>query len=164
MDDICPACGAPLDRPAIKVQLEPGSQESASLETIIDDSHEALILASTRASETAFGISCTLGLLVSLLLLVIVFLAVSKAWTVLAIVVLLSALISVMIANLLASRARSATLQTTYERNVKPEIDRFLEANNLSQQDLVDSAVTRLPEDSPLIAYLTGDGHVGGYP
>jgi ABC-type transport system involved in multi-copper enzyme maturation permease subunit len=131
------------------IQLEP------ALQTLIDDSHQELVKTSTNASETAFGISCTLGLLASAVVFTIVFLAGTRAWTVLAVVVLISGLISVMVSSLLASRARNATLQTTYERRIRPKIERFLQTNSVTQQSLAGSAATRLPEDSPLLVFLS---------
>jgi hypothetical protein len=135
--------------PEGEIQLEP------ALQALIDDSHQELIKTSTSASETAFGISCTLGLLASALLITVVFLAFTRAWTVLAVVVLIAGLISVIVSTMLASRARNATLQTTYERRIRLKIERFVNANNLTQEEIAGLAATHLPEDSPLLAFLS---------
>jgi hypothetical protein len=154
--DTCPACGAPLPAPLQESGFGPGPQAGVGLQSLIDESHAQLVTTSTNASETAFAVSCTLGVLASAALGGIVFLAVPRGWTVLAVTLLISGLISVTVSSLLASRARSATLRTTFERRVRPEILRYLNTSGLTRQELTASAALHLPEDSPLLAFLSG--------
>lgn len=148
----CPACGAPLDSGAAgELNRELATQ------TLIDDSHEGLISASAAAAESAFGVGCTLGLLGSAAIFAIVFLWVSEAWTVRLLVALISILISVVVASLLASRAKSATLNTTYGRRVRPEIERHMKNFEMTRVELASSAAARLPADSPLLSFLSGE-------
>jgi|GEM_PF-2433338 len=154
--DTCPACGAPLPAPQQEVRSRPAPGSEVGLHSLIDESHAQLVTSSTNASETAFAVSCTLGVLASAALGGIVFLAVPRGWTVLSITLLICGLVSVTVASLLASRARSATLRTTYERRVRPEILRYLNTSGMTRQELAASAALHLPKDSPLLPLLSG--------
>lgn len=154
--DTCPACGAPLPAPQQDAGPGPAPGSAVGLHSLIDECHAQLVTTSTNASETAFAVSCTLGVLASAALGGIVFLAVPRGWTVLAVTLLICGLVSVTVASLLASRARSATLRTTFERRVRPEILRYLKTSGVTRQELATSAALHLPEDSPLLSLLSG--------
>ena len=144
----CPRCGAPLQESA----LVRDSQE-ATLEEFVENSHEKLVKAGTSAAELAFGVGCTLEVIVAGLLMVIIFFAFTRTWTVLAVILFILTLISILISSILAIRARDATTRTTYQREVRPEIDIFLTTHGLSEDEFNEQAAEMLPENSPLLLY-----------
>jgi ABC-type multidrug transport system fused ATPase/permease subunit len=144
----CPRCGAPLyDSTQIS-----DSQEAA-LQEITENSHQKLVASGTSAAELAFGVGCTLGFLVGGLLMVIIFFAITKTWTILAVILFILTLISFLVSSILANRARQATTRTSYERELKPEIDQFITEYRLSQDEFNDQAAEILPADFPLLFY-----------
>jgi hypothetical protein len=149
----CPRCGAPLDGST----LVSDSQEAA-LQEFIENSHQKLVDSGTSAAELAFGVGCTLGFLVGGLLMVIIFFAITKTWTILAVILFILTLISLLVSSLLANRARQATIRTSYEREVKPEIDQFVTEHELSQDEFDDQAAEILPADSPMLLYSSHQG------
>jgi ABC-type multidrug transport system fused ATPase/permease subunit len=149
----CPRCGAPLeDSPQIS-----DSQEAA-LQELIENSHQKMIASGASAAELAFGVGCTLGFLVGGLLMVIIFFAITKTWTILAVILFILTLISFLVSSILANRARGATTRTSYEREVKPEIDQFITEYGLSQDEFNDQAAEILTADSPLLLYSSRQG------
>lgn len=159
----CPMCGAPLpdslpDQTAAGDEIRESHQ--ISLKDLVEKSNQDLVKAGTRAAELAFGIGCTLGvvvaviLLASLALITSIFFSINNDWTVLAVVTLILALISFLVSSYLSTRARQATTRTFYEREIKPEIDQFLTANSIDRREFFERASEILPEDSPLLASL----------
>jgi hypothetical protein len=103
----------------------------------------------------AFGIGCSLGGMVSMALLLVVFVLGGRDWTLLAIFALVAILISAGVSALLATRAKKATIDATYERVVRPEIDGFVRANRLTRLEF-DAEVDKLvPASAPLRSFLT---------
>ncbi len=149
----CPRCGAPLDEGRSMNYLP-----EEVLEEFIERSHLKLLQAGTSAAELAFGVGCTLEVLVTLMLMVIIFFAFTKTWTVLAVILFVLTLISILISALLATRARTATTRTTYEREVKPDIDQFITKYRLSKGEFNQQAAEILPADSPLLLYASSKG------
>lgn len=149
----CPACGAALEASISRDEVRP-----EALESLLESSHQALVKAGTEAAESAFGISCSLGLLGSAVLLVLVFLTITRAWTSLAIAALLAVLISLIIANYLALRARQTTFRTTYQRKIRAQIDQYMRENRLEHGEFYHRAAGLLPPDSPLHSFITEDG------
>ncbi len=149
----CLRCGAPLEG-STKITVV----NEAALQKLIENSHQKLVASGTSAAETAFGVGCTLGLLVGGLLMVIIFFAISKTWTILAVILFILILISFLVSSLLANRARQATTRTSYEREVKPEIDQFITEYELSQDEFNHQAAEILPADSPLLLYSSPQG------
>jgi len=77
----CPRCGAPLED-----TTQIGESREATLQEFIENSHQKLVQSGTSAAELAFGVGCTLGFLVGGLLMVIIFIAITKTWTILAVI------------------------------------------------------------------------------
>lgn len=146
----CPACGFPLgeSREAEKVF------RSEALPELVENANQALATAATRAAETAFGISCSLALILILLVLAILFFAATRKWTILAVVAFIAGLAAMMLSAILATRARDATVAATYRRSVQPEIEAYLLTSGLTRPEF--DALTRqqLPEDAPLCQFL----------
>jgi hypothetical protein len=76
----------------------------------------------------------------------------------LAVILFILTLISFLVSSLLANRARQATTRTSYEREVKPEIDQFITEYELSQDEFNDQAAEILPADSPMLLYSSRQG------
>lgn len=146
----CPACGAPL-----QAGLPISESLGNSLEELIENSNQILVTSGNRAAELAFSISCFLGILIGVTFLVIIYIAFIRIWTVIAIITLIIALISILVSTLLSSRANAATTGGTYEREVKPEIDRYLATHEISSKEFNRKAAEVLPSNSPLLFYLT---------
>jgi hypothetical protein len=148
----CPGCGSPQTVKSPDLDA-PGN----TLAELIEASNQNLVDSGTRAAETAFGVSSNLGFIASGILIIIIFLVFTRIWTVLAVILLILILISILISSLLASHARDTTIRATFERDIKPDIERFIASNNLSHEDAVSKARDLLPEESPLLVYLSNN-------
>jgi len=150
----CLRCGAPLDA---------GITEHASQEITLDEfvleSHQKLVAAGTSAAELAFGVGCTLGVIVAGMLMVLIFLAFTKTWTILFIILFILTLISFLVSSFLATRAREATTRKTYEREIKPEIDDYASRQGISYDEFIDQAAVILPASSPILTLSASQGH-----
>lgn len=144
----CPRCGAPLS------ESTPISDfQELTVEEFIEDAHQQLVNSGTSAAELAFGVGCTLEALVGGLLMVIIFFVFTKTWTILAVISLIVVLISILVSSLLASRAQKATTRSTFEREIKPEINDFIASHDINQEQFSTKAAEILPADSPLLVY-----------
>lgn len=148
----CPACGEALEKSSTQGEVRP-----ETLKGLLESSHETLVKAGSEAAEYAFGISCSLGLLGSAVLLALVFLAITRAWTSLAIIALIALLISLIVANFLALRSRQATYRTTYQRQIRAQIEQYIRENSLEQGEFQRLADVVLPPESPLHRFITED-------
>ncbi len=147
----CPRCGAPL------AESTPISDiQELTVEEFIEGSHQKLVKSGTSAAEVAFSVGCTLGVLVGGLLMVVIFIAFTRTWTILAVIALIIVLISILVSSILSSRAQKATSRSTFEREVKPEVNVFIETHEISQEQFNDQAAEILPADSPLLVYIAG--------
>lgn len=149
----CPRCGAPL---------EPTSQtivaaEDEGLADFVERIHEKLIKAGTSGAELAFSVGCTLEVLAVGLIMVVTFFAFTKTWTVLAVILFILTLVSVLISSILAIRAREAATRSTFEREVKPEIEHFTSSHGLDEAEFIAQAAEMLPENSPVLIYSSGN-------
>ena len=147
----CPRCGAPLDE-----STPAGDFQELTVEEFIEDADQQLAKSGTSAAELAFGVGCTLGALVGGLLMVIIFLAFTRTLTILAVIALIIILISILVSSVLASRAQKATSRSTFEREIKPEINGFIESHDINQEQFSNKAAELLPADSPLLVYMAG--------
>jgi hypothetical protein len=148
----CVRCGAPLagDQPEITL-------EDTALDDFIIAAHQKLAEAGTSAAELAFGVGCTLAVLVAGLLMVIIFIAFTRTWTILAVILFILTLFSFLVSSSLANRARDATTRKTYQREVEPDIDQFTTLLGISHADFIDRAVEILPARSPVLIYSKRD-------
>jgi ABC-type multidrug transport system fused ATPase/permease subunit len=147
----CPRCGAPLDKSA-----PIGEFQEQSLEEFVEEADQKLVKSGTSAAELAFGVGCTLSVLVGGFLLVIIFIAFTKTWTILAVIALIITMISVLVSSILASRAQKATSRSTFEREIKPEINNFIISHEMNKEQFVNQATEILPADSPLLVFISG--------
>ena len=148
----CLRCGAP-----IQVTSPGPALQEMSLDDFIVASHQKLAETGTSAAELAFGVGCTLGVLVAGMLMVLIFFIFTKTWTVLAVILFILTLISFLVSTILATRAREATTRKTFEREVKPEIDQYISRRDLSHEEFLDQATVVLPASSPLLIYSAAE-------
>jgi ABC-type siderophore export system fused ATPase/permease subunit len=123
----------------------------------VEDLNTYLVKSAVSAAELAFSVGCTLGAIAILLLLIIVYFAISKIWTVVIVTGLIALLAGVIISSMLATRAKNATVEKTYLRVSKPEIERFIRANGMSEEDFTNLVASVLPESAPLRAFWERD-------
>lgn len=150
----CPACGSPLISP----DQDAGEQDQSNRQ-IVEDMNAYLVKAAVSAAELAFSVGCTLGAIGVLLLVIIVYFAITKTWTVVIVTGLVALLIGVAISSILATRAKNATMEKTYQRVSKPEIERFIRANGLNEEDFTNLAASVLPESAPLREFWNLEHH-----
>jgi hypothetical protein len=148
----CLRCGAPLQ----VILAEPALQEM-SIDDFILASHQKLAESGTTAAELAFGVGCTLEVLVAGMLMVIIFFAFTKVWTELVVILFILALISFLVSTILATRAREATTRKTFEREIKPEIDQYISRHGISHDEFIEQASEVLPASAPLLIYAAGE-------
>lgn len=148
----CVRCGAPLQVVAGETDFQ-----VLPLEEFVLACHQKLAESGTSAAELAFGVGCTLGVLGAGMLMVLIFFLITKIWTVLVVILLILALVSFLISTILATRAREATTRKTFERDVKPQIERYILNHNLNQEEFVEQAAEILPASSPLLTALAGE-------
>jgi hypothetical protein len=140
----CPACGAPLSAVASV------SDQREKMLALINAANQNLVKAGTGAAESAFGLGCSLGTIAGLLILAIVFLLGAKNWILLAILALGVTLVAAGISAVISSRAKSATIGATYNRDVKPEIDAYMRSSGVTRQEFNALAHAALEKDAPL--------------
>jgi hypothetical protein len=140
----CPACGAPLSVAASV------SDQREKMLALINTANQNLVKAGTGAAESAFGLGCSLGTIAGLLILAIVFLLGVRNWILLAILAMGTALVAAGISAIISSRAKSATIGATYDRDVKPEIEGYMRSNGITRQEFDALAYAVLDKDAPL--------------
>lgn len=128
--------------------------EPQGLSDFVETLNEKLRAVGADNAERAFGLGCMLGLLPSVL--VIAILLVFKVLSlILAIVLaLMAVLVLIGVAMLLASRARRVAMDRVYKDEVEPEIELYIEQNDLSRLEFDTQAAGRIPADAPLQTYL----------
>lgn len=149
---VCLACGSPLISPGRETD-----DQAQSTRQMVEDLNTYLVKSAVSAAELAFSVGCTLGAIAILLLLIIVYFAISKIWTVVIVTGLIALLAGVIISSMLATRAKNATVEKTYLRVSKPEIERFIRANGMSEEDFTNLVASVLPESAPLRAFWERD-------
>jgi hypothetical protein len=146
---ICPACGAPVTPSDIASK----SREKAS--QLIRDANQNLVQAGAGAAESAFGLSCSLGVLLGLALLAVIFLLGSRNWILLGLVATGAALFAAGASAIISARAKSATMAGTYGRDIEPEIEKTIQSNLFTRQEFDALAHETLDKNAPLRRYLS---------
>ena len=147
----CLACGAPL---ALTTR---GMSSSATLEMteFIEKNNQNLAQAGSAAAEAAFGLGCSIGAIFSLAVLVVVFVLGSRNWILMGLTAMGLALASAGVAAWLSTRAKEATLAATHQREIEPEIIRYLQARQLNRLEFDSLAHELLSDQAPLRKYLS---------
>lgn len=146
----CPSCGM-LISPQSEGADQIGRDETLKL---IESTNQNLESSGTRAAESAFGLGCFLGGLIGLVLLVSVFILGIRNWILLGILGMVLVIIALGAAVGISTRAKSATMDQTYERSTKRDIEQFLLVNRLSRREFDQLAHQVLPKEAPLRKYL----------
>lgn len=146
---ICPACGAPVTPSDIASK----SREKTS--QMLRDANQALVQAGAGAAESAFGLSCSLGVLLGLVVLAVIFLLGSRNWILLGLVAIGAALFAAGASAIVSARAKSATMAGTYTRDIAPKIEKNIQSNRFTRQEFDALAHETLDKNSPLRRYLS---------
>lgn len=130
------------------------TEQTQECTSLVEELNEKLRSAASSSAERAFGIGCSLGLM----LVVIVSLVLYSLRIMNLILAVLVGIMSVMFlagaASLLSSIARSNTLKRTYQRDVEPEINQFTVRYGLPRQQFDTLASHILPHGAPLQIFL----------
>jgi hypothetical protein len=145
-DAECLRCGAPLQAGIFDAEIR-----DLPIDDFIIACHEKIVQSGTSAAELAFGVGCTLEVLVAGMLMVIIFVAFTRVWTELVVILIILAMISFLVSSILATRAREATMRKTYQRDVVPEMDLYVSRHAITHSEFIDQAAEVLPASSPLL-------------
>jgi hypothetical protein len=161
----CPSCGAALHTdfafcPSCGEDISNYDEATAPLEDqelseFIQSLNQHLSESGSGAAESAFGLGCYIGFIPLAILVILLFLFGVRNWIVLTLVGLLSVLLITGIATLLSRRARAINIDTTYQREVEPQIETYLEKRSITQIEF--DAVSRqvLTTNAPLLEYIS---------
>lgn len=131
------------------------AQQQDEIAVLADELNERLVQGGSSYAERAFGLTCGLGFMPALALLVILFafriINVILAFTLFIILILgLTGL-----ANLLAYTARLNAVRRSYAEQAEPEIALYLSRSGVSRVQFDTCAYASLAEGAPLRAYLS---------
>lgn len=117
--------------------------------------NENLRTSTGGGAEMAFGLSCGLGLIpvVGIIVSLLVFKIVSLIPALFFLVIALLGLVG--ISMVLANVARSNGQKRVYRTELEPEIDQFLSKQHIDRQSFDYHASQALPPDAPLQAFLS---------
>jgi hypothetical protein len=149
-EDACRACGAPLPQREYLAEVR-----WSGLRDFIEKSNQSLSVAGTNAAESAFGLGCWLGLLISLLLVGIAFGLGLRNLVILGILFAGTAIVVTSVSVVLSTRAKSATVSGTYRRDVEPGIRSYLHSHRITREEFDGLADEILGEDAPLRKYIS---------
>lgn len=145
----CPACGAPVS------SIDPEAIRKEKTVQALTAANQSLVQAGTGAAESAFGLGCSLGAILGLVLLIVVFFLGNRNWIVLGIAAIGISLVAAGAAAWISLRAKTATIKTTYYRQVENEIEKFMKSNHYTQQEFEALANEVLDQNAPLRRYLS---------
>lgn len=157
----CPACGNPIE----SFPEETGKETDESgkdLNRLVEESNQNLFKRGAEAAEAAFGLGCSLGAILSGLLLVILFLVGVRNWIILGIAAFGAAILTTGISAFLALQARSNALKRTYDKTVNPQINQYLQAHQMTRPEFDALARVLIPGGSPLRTYITSPDQLEG--
>lgn len=121
----------------------------------ITQENETLLIAGTKAAESAFGIGCWLGALISLVLVAILFAFGVRNPIILSLVLVGSMMLMLGISSLFSSRAKDATIMSVYQRNVVPKIDEYLQTQHISRSEFHEVIKATLDTSAPLSSHFS---------
>jgi hypothetical protein len=153
----CPACGERVETDSERiagvtagVTAGPGGD----LKQLVEESNLNLLKWGGDAAEAAFGLGCSLGAILSGLLLVIVFLAGVRNWILLGILAFGATILTTGASAFLALQARANARKKAYENSVKPQINQYLQAHGMTRKEFDSLAFELVPGESPLRTYI----------
>jgi uncharacterized protein (DUF983 family) len=161
----CPSCGAALYTdfaycPSCGEEISNHDESAASLEDqglseFIQSLNQHLSEAGSGAAESAFGLGCYIGFIPIAILVFILFLLGLRNWIVLALVGLVSVLVTTGIATLLSRRARAINVNTTYQREVEPQIETYVEKRSITRVEFDAVSQQVLTTNAPLLEFIS---------
>jgi hypothetical protein len=128
--------------------------QTEAISELVERSNEKLNTAAVDSADRAFNLSCTLGLLPTLLIVMLSFLLTRGSWAAAAIITLLMVIAVLGMANLAAYISRANTVKRVYEIEVWPEIGVFIGELNLPIEDFNKFVLNNLPEGAPLRDFI----------
>jgi hypothetical protein len=130
------------------------TEQTQELTALVEDLNERLRSAASSSAERAFGIGCSLGLMLVVIVALVLY-SLHIMNLILAVLVgIMTVLFLVGAASLLSSIARSNTLKRTYQREVEPEINQFTARYGLPRQQFDTLASQILSDGAPLQIFL----------
>lgn len=130
------------------------TEQIQELTTLVDDSNEKLRSAASISAEKAFGIGCSLGLLLVVIVAVLLYSLHIMNLIMAVLVGIMSIMFLLGVASLLSSIARANTMKRIYQREVEPEINRFITRIELPREQFDTLASSALPDEAPLQIFL----------
>ena len=146
--ETCPACGAPSAQNSAETHRK-------HLEALIESANQDLMKAGAGAAESAFGVGCSLGVLLSVLVWLVIFALGLRNWIVLFILGLGMALAGAGVSAMISLRARSAAVDGRFHTNILPQFKQHMAAHRLSSIELHALADEVLAPDAPLRTFLS---------
>ena len=153
----CPACGVLVGteaEPNAGVTTGETARYGGDLKQLVEEFNQNLFKRGGDAAEAAFSLGCSLGAILSGLLLVIVFLAGVRNWILLAILAFGVTILTTGASAFLALQARSNAREKAYENIVKPQINHYLQAHGMTRKEFDSLARDIVPGESPLRAFI----------
>jgi hypothetical protein len=147
---VCQDCSA-----ALLLKDEGNQGKQSSLDEFITQENEVLETAGTKAAESAFGIGCWLGVLISLVLVAILFLSGIRNPIILGLSIIAALMLTSGISTLFSSRAKSATIAGVFQREVSPRIEDYLKTHQLSRLEFDETVKTLLDSAAPLSGHFS---------
>jgi hypothetical protein len=143
-----------LEQPAEAQEASESGESVKPVAELVQEANERLTAAGSESAEQAFGLGCALGAIPGALVVLVLYILNVFNLILAMIVLAILALALTGAAAVLANRARRRREDDTYRLWVEPEIQIYLQKNQLSQADFKRQADEILTQDAPLRAYL----------
>jgi Flp pilus assembly protein TadB len=130
------------------------AEQQSALDQLAVQSNDKLQETGSKATSHALNLGCSMSLVPSLIILILVFLISRSNWVALGIAATLVILTAVILASLLATVARKRAVQREYELNIQPEIERQLREVPAGWDAFQTAALQALPEDAALLEQI----------
>ena len=121
----------------------------------VKDWNERLRQAGVSSAEQAFGMGCSIGLLPTLLLILLLWIFQVINLILAATLVVMALLVLAGVGMLVANIARRNNMRRSYQGILVPEITSYLQKAGLSRAEFESQAAALLPADAPLMASLS---------
>jgi hypothetical protein len=154
----CPSCGHPVETVSeeeAESLAEGTTGSNGELKLLVVESDQNLFKRGADAAEAAFSMGCSLGVILSGLLLVIVFLSGVRNWIILGLVAFGATVLTTGVSAFLALQARANARKRAYENTVVPQINRYLQSHQMTRKEFDALAYELIPGESPLQAFIT---------
>lgn len=130
------------------------AQQRQTLETLVQESNQALVEAGQGGANRAFNLSCTITLLPGLVIVLLVLIFSRLNWVAAGIVAFLTVLVALGLANWSAYTAKRQTIRRVFEMEVEPQIRKTLSREHIPLSSFAQVAEETLPEDALLLRFF----------